>query len=163
MNQTIPTDILSALDALNIRYFVRDHAPVYTIADMLAHGLDRYGEVPKNLFLRDASGKRHFLIVMHKDKTADLAALRGAIGCSRLGFASPERLHKHLLVEKGAVTPLAARFDKTGAVCVYVDRALLDYPSLGVHAGVNTKTVWLSPDDLLRYLRACGHEPAILP
>jgi Ala-tRNA(Pro) deacylase len=154
--------ILETLRALGIAFELTEHAPVFTIAELISEGLDRLGEVPKNLFLRDAGGKRHYLIVTQKDRLADLCAIREAIGSSRLSFASEDRLKAHLNLTRGAVTPLAAIFDTKGTVCVYIDTELMVFPRLGVHAGTNTQTVWLTPGDLIGYLRASGHDPSLL-
>lgn len=63
------------------------------------------GSVCKNLFLRDAKGRQHFLVVLPGDRQADLGALAAALGSSKLSFASEERLMKHLGLTKGSVTP----------------------------------------------------------
>jgi len=154
--------IYAKLDELTIRYAQTDHRALFTIEELVEEGLYKIGEVPKNLFLRDASGKHHYLIVMQKDKQADLIAIRKAIQSSRLSFASEQRLEKHLHVQKGSVTPLAVLFDDDHAVRVFVDRDLLAYDTLGVHPGVNTRTLWIAVDDLLCYLSQCNHEASFL-
>ncbi len=154
--------IYEKLKELGIAYTESEHIALYTIEELVREGLGSIGEIPKNLFLRDAGGKRHYLIVLQKDKQADLLAIRKAIGCSRLSFASEQRLEKHLVVSKGSVTPLAALFDAENAVQVYMDRDLLLYSKLGVHPGINTRTLWLETKDLLRYLDAVGHGPMYL-
>jgi Uncharacterized conserved protein len=82
---------LQVLQDLNIEYELVDHPAAFTVADMDNMDLNRFGDGCKNLFLRDDKGRRHFLVVLAKDKTADLKQL----GCSRLGFASEERLYKY--------------------------------------------------------------------
>ena len=99
-------ETLNKLDALGIAYEKIDHPAVYTIDEMDNLGITFKCNVVKNLFLRDAKGKRHFLVVLDKDKKADLAGIRGQLGCSKLSFASEDRLMKHLQLTKGAVTPL---------------------------------------------------------
>ncbi|PBG31211.1 hypothetical protein BGU85_26930, partial [Clostridioides difficile] len=42
--------------------------------------------------LRDAKGKEHFLVVLGKDKKADLKDIRQQIDSKPLSFASEERL-----------------------------------------------------------------------
>lgn len=97
-------ETLSRLDALGITYEKLDHPAVYTIGEMDNLDITSKCNVVKNLFLRDAKGKRHFLVVLDKDKKADLAGIREQVGCSKLSFASEERLMKHLQLTKGAVT-----------------------------------------------------------
>lgn len=69
-------ETLSRLDALGITYEKLDHPAVYTIGEMDNLDITSKCNVVKNLFLRDAKGKRHFLVVLDKDKKADLAGIR---------------------------------------------------------------------------------------
>ena len=94
-------ETLNKLDALGIAYEKIDHPAVYTIDEMDNLDITFKCNVVKNLFLRDAKGKRHFLVVLDKDKKADLAGIRGQLGCSKLSFASEDRLMKHLQLTKG--------------------------------------------------------------
>ena len=68
--------VLDVLDNAGIRYRMVSHDPVYTIEEMERLHLDADAEIAKNLFLRDARGKRHFLVVLCSCKTVDLKALR---------------------------------------------------------------------------------------
>ena len=97
--------VFDVLERLGIQVEWEEHPPVFTIDEMDDLGISGRGCVVKNLFLRDAKGKRHFLVVLAKDKQADLKGLQERIGCSKLSFASEDRLKKHLDLTKGAVTP----------------------------------------------------------
>ena len=77
-------NVLDVLDNAGIRYRMVSHDPVYTIEEMERLHLDADAEIAKNLFLRDARGKRHFLVVLCSCKTVDLKALRGQLGTSAL-------------------------------------------------------------------------------
>ena len=61
---------LRALDAHGVSYQLYTHPAVFTIEEMEALDLEDKDNVAKNLFLRNANGKQHFLIVMKKDKHA---------------------------------------------------------------------------------------------
>ena len=130
--------VLDVLDNAGIRYRMVSHDPVYTIEEMERLHLDADAEIAKNLFLRDARGKRHFLVVLCSCKTVDLKELRGQLGTSALSFASEDRLKRFLGLEKGAVTPLGILNDEARAVEVLFDRDLAGLPSLGVHPNRNT-------------------------
>lgn len=149
--------VLRRLDELGIAYIEERHPAVFTIADMDALGISKRGEVPKNLFLRDAGGKRHFLVSIRKDKTADLNRIRAILGTSALGFASEERLARCLKLTKGAVSPLGALNDADKAVEIIFDRDLISALRLGVHPNDNTATVWLSFDELKKAIEKNGH------
>ena len=154
---TMQKAVTDVLDSLGIAYEVLEHPPVYTIDEMESLGITGRGDVVKNLFLRDAKGKRHFLVVLDKDKRADLKTLQEQLGCSKLSFASEERLKKHLGLSKGAVTPLGILNDAQGAVELVFDRDLTGRQRLGVHPNENTATLWISFDDLKKVAEALHH------
>ncbi|MEG1799948.1 MAG: YbaK/EbsC family protein, partial [Synergistaceae bacterium] len=116
MAVTTKEEIYAILEDNSIEYHLLEHDAVYTIDDMkLVEGM-KIEDVCKNLFLRDERGKKHFLVVISEEKSADLKALREKLGTSRLGFASEDRLMKYLGLIKGAVTPLGVINDKDCAV-----------------------------------------------
>jgi Ala-tRNA(Pro) deacylase len=66
-------------------------------------------------------------------------------------------------VAGGSVTPFALINETAREVTIVVDRALLDFAEVNCHPLENTATTRLVTPDLIRFIRACGHEPAILP
>ena len=148
--------VFEALEALGAPYEVWEHPAVYTIEEMDALYLPDPSVVVKNLFLRDAKGKQHFLVVLQKDKQADLRALGEHLGV-KLSFASEERLMKYLGLEKGAVTPFGILNDTERAVEVLLDADLECMPLIGVHPNENTATVVLKPADLVRIIERHGN------
>ena len=148
--------VFEALEALGVPYEVWEHPAVYTIEEMDALHLPDPSVVVKNLFLRDAKGKQHFLVVLQKDKQADLRALGEPLGV-KLSFASEERLMKYLGLEKGAVTPFGILNDTERAVEVLLDADLECMPLIGVHPNENTATVVLKPADLVRIIERHGN------
>ena len=150
--------VFARLEELGVSYEVTEHPAVFTIGEMDALGLTAKGEVCKNLFLRDAKGRRHFLVVVPGEARADLRALAAQLESSKLSFASAERLEKYLGLKQGEVTPLGVLNDADAAVEVVFDRGLERFPSLGVHPNDNTATVWLSLADILRVGEGNGNE-----
>ena len=124
--------VFQLLDELNIEYEVTNHPAAFTIEEMDQLNLSQYGHVCKNLFLRDAKGARHFLVVLSKDKKADLVSLQAQLGCSKLSFASEARLEKYLQLQKGSVTPLGVINDVSRSVEVVFDDTLPARQRLGV-------------------------------
>ena len=101
--------------------------------------------------------KRHFLVVLKKEKSARLDQLQGQLGSTKLSFASAERLDRFLGLEKGAVTPFGVLNDEARAVEVVLDSDLMEQDLIGVHPNENTATVVLKPADLLRVLEEHGN------
>lgn len=150
--------VFQRLKELNINFEVTEHEAVYTIEDMDRLGITQIGDVPKNLFLRDEKGKRHFLVVLEKDKKADLKNIQSQLGCTRLSFASAERLDKYLKLEKGEVTPLSVINDTEAKVEVVFDNDLKGKEKIGVHPNTNTATVWISFEDVKKVVEANGNK-----
>jgi Ala-tRNA(Pro) deacylase len=155
-------DIDAFLHELGIHAERHEHAAVMTVEESERLVPPLPGAKTKNLFLRDGKGRRHFLVTVRHDVPVDLNALASIIGAGRLGFASPERLQKHLGVTPGSVTLLALCNDPTRAVEFIIDRALWEAPALQAHPLINTATMILSHADLERFLAATGHTPRIV-
>ena len=82
-------------------------------------------------------------------------------GQGRVSFASAELLEELWGVKPGSVTPFGAINDAAGRVTVVLDAAMMRHARLNFHPLVNTSTTGLASADLVRFLRATGHEPVI--
>lgn len=149
---------LAALCELGIAFELEEHPAVFTMDEMHALGITGRGTVCKNLFLRDAKGRNHYLVVIAGDKRADLAAIANQLGSGKLGFASEARLMEHLGLEKGEVTPLGIVNNENRSVILVFDEELKNKGRLGVHPCDNTATVWLGPGDLIMLAERFGAE-----
>ncbi len=150
--------VFEKLNELNINYEVIYHEAVYTIEEIEELNiLDKY-EIVKNLFLRDDKGTEHFLVVLRKDKKADLRKLRAQIGSRHLSFASEQRLDKYLGLEKGSVSPMGIINDVQAQVKVIIDKDLSGKDNIGVHPNDNTATIILSFDDLIKVIENNGNK-----
>lgn len=156
----IKEKVCGILDAAGISYERVDHPAAYTMEDLEQMDLPHKDAIAKNLFLRDSSGKHHFLVVVDGHRQVDLKALKVLIGSSRLSFASDERLEKYLGLTPGSVTALGILNDKEGAVKVIFDEALKQKDIIGVHPNINTAMLYLKLDDLVRFLTDHGHGPS---
>lgn len=149
--------VFALLDQLGLPYEVTEHPAVYSIEEMEQLGITAQGDVCKNLFLRDAKGKNHYLVVMLEEKHADLKKLALELDSTKLSFASAERLQKYLGVAAGSVSPFGILNDAEHQVTVALDRDMEGKTRLGVHPNDNTATVWLSYDSLVKALRSQGN------
>ena len=120
------------------------------------------GAHTKNLFLTDRDG-RVALVVAKDDTRVDIKSVASRLGFGRLSFGSPELLGTMLGVTPGSVTPFALINDAHARLRVVVDEALLAFAEVNCHPLENTATTRLATEDLLRFIRACGHEPLVIP
>lgn len=120
-------------------------------------GIFNKGTGCKNLFLRDGSGKRHFLLVAPEHKAVDLKSVREQIGSSRLSFGSAERLERCLGLTQGSVSPFGILNDKECRVELVFDKDLIGKEKVGFHPNINTATLWLKFEDLLKVIEKNGN------
>jgi Ala-tRNA(Pro) deacylase len=120
------------------------------------------GAKTKNLFLRDRKGARHFLVTVPHHLAVDLEALGTDLGAGRLGFASAERLKKHLGITPGSVSLLALINDTAHAVELVIDRRLWESDAVHAHPLVNHATMVLPHAQLERFLEATGHRARVI-
>ena len=155
-------DIYSFLDQHGISYQRFDHPAVFTCEQAAELRTPMPGKDTKNLFLRDEKGKRHFLVTVGHEKQVDLKALKQVFDTQKLSFASPERLKTYLGVEPGAVTLLGLVNDPDHAVEFFIDDAVWNAEVVCAHPLVNTATLCIPHEGLVTFLKATGHEAAIL-
>ena len=140
------------LSRLQIPYTLVEHPAVYTMEEIQRLSFPGREKAVKNLFLRDAKGKRHFLVTCDEKKKVDLKALGRTLGAGNLSFASEERLEKYLGLKQGSVSPFGLMNDTDHAVEFFIDKDLSRCKSLGIHPLENTATVFLSFKDLDKFL-----------
>ncbi len=150
--------VYSRLNELGITYEHMEHEPVYTMEDMDRLGITSKGTVCKNLFLRDAKGKVHYLVTVPEEKLVNMKDLAAQIGSTKLSFASSERLQKYLCVEQGCVSPFGVLNDESKSVIVVFDRDLQGNDAVGVHPNDNSASVWLAFSELRRVIEEHGNE-----
>lgn len=156
-------DLMDFLDGLAIEVTTVDHAPVFTVAE----SGDLHDRIPgghtKNLFVKDKKG-RLFLITTLHDAEIDLKKVHQIIGAQgRVSFGNADLLMEVLGVEPGSVTPFAILNDKVAQrVTVIFDAGMMQHDLLNYHPLKNDATTSIAADDLIKFAKACGHDPQIL-
>ena len=141
---------------LGIAHETYEHPPLFTVGQARAGRGRQDGMHVKNLFLRDKKGAM-WLVTLPEGAELDLKTLAARLGSKNLSFASAERLRKHLGVEAGSVTPLAAMNDRDGAVTVAVAEEVLRAELMHCHPMTNDRTTTMAGRELERFLEASGH------
>ena len=155
-------EIYELLNSKGITYEVLEHKAVYTMEDMDKVGITAKGGVCKNLFLRDAKGKKHFLITIPEERRVDLKALSVKLESTKLSFASAERLSTYLGVGQGCVSPFGVLNDGSCSVTVIFDQSLQFSHAVGVHPNDNTASVWLDFKSLRQVIEEHGNPVKII-
>ena len=157
-----PQDLLAYLAKLGIAHDTVEHPPLHTVEDSQALRGDIPGAHAKNLFVKDKKS-RLFLLTLGEETPVDLKRVHEKIGASgRVSFGSAELLEEVWGVRPGAVTPFGAINDRESRVTVVLDAEMMRHERLNFHPLVNTRTMGLASADLVRFLRATGHEPQVV-
>ena len=120
------------------------------------------GTFTKNLLLKDKK-KRLFLIVAEEERDIDLKTFNARIGAKgHLSFASAELMREVLGVDPGTATPFGLINDLQAQVTPVIDASLMSAAQVNFHPLVHTASTGIRPEDLLIFVRACGHEPLII-
>jgi Ala-tRNA(Pro) deacylase len=155
-------DLSAFLSAHGIAPACHAHPPVMTVAESERLVPPLPGAKTKNLFLRDRKGARHLLVTVPHALAVDLDALGEVLAAGRLGFASPDRLLRHLGITPGSVSLLALVNDTAREVEFVVDRTLWEADAVQAHPLRNDATMVIAHADLERFLAATGHAPRVI-
>lgn len=153
--------LLARLQTMGVAYVEHRHPPLFTVEESRRLRGQLPGGHCKNLFLKDRKGQ-YWLVVALEDRPIDLKTLDRKIGAARLSFGSADRLWEVLGVRPGAVTPFALVNDTLRQVRLVLDKGMLAHDPLNYHPLVNDRTIAVSPEGLLAFLRQTGHDPMIL-
>ncbi len=154
-------ELFALFDELAIETNTIEHIPVFTVEDaQKVHG-DIKGGHCKNLFCKDEKGVL-WLIVALEDARIDLKAAKDRIESRRLSFGRPELLMEILGVEPGSVTPFSLINDKANKTNVILDAAMMKLELLNFHPLKNDATTTISSVDLIKFIKATGHEPKVV-
>ncbi len=151
-------EVLTYLDVNEISYDIFNHNAVYTVEEAKLFSSDIPGVHCKNLFLRNRSGKTHYLAIFREDREVNLKNLSKDIGSSNLSFASEERLFRYLMLKPGSVSPFGLINDEKNEVIVILDESILESDRVTFHPNINTSTLSLKSEDFVRFLKIQGYD-----
>jgi Ala-tRNA(Pro) deacylase len=158
-----PDDLFAYLDRLAIPHSTVQHPALFTVEQSQALRGRIPGAHTKNLFLKDKKGSL-YLVTALEEAAIELKSLHNRIGAKgRFSFGAADQMRETLGVEPGSVTPLGVINDTQRRVNVVLDTTLMAHELINAHPLTNTMTTALARDDLMRFLRATGHEPLIVP
>lgn len=136
----------------NIPYRLYEHPPVFTVADVYALGLDMPGVGAKNLFLKNLTSTRYFLLVLPNTMKADLKIFAKIVGEKKVTFGTPEELMKYLGITPGSVSLCCLLNDSGKVVVPYVHEAIIDADIMHLHPNRNTASVELTKEAFAQFL-----------
>lgn len=162
----MPSDratLFARLEELDIASTTVEHDPMFTVEQSKSLRGTIPGAHTKNLFLKDKDG-RMVLVVAKEDTKVNLKALAKRLGLGRFSFGKPELLLAVLGIEPGSVTAFALINETSRQLsAVVVDQMLMGFSEVNCHPLINSATTQIATADLIRFIKACGHTPRIVP
>ena len=155
--------VYDLLDSLGINYSRVDHDAADTIEACLEVEKVIGVGICKNLFVCNRQKTDYYMIMMAGEKPFRTADVSKKLGVSRLSFASSEDMERMLGVTPGSVTVMALKDDRERRVQLVIDRDIINGEYVRCHPCINTSTLKIKTDDLLRiFLRHTKHNPRII-
>ena len=139
--------IIAALEAADVSYRVHCHddypAPIRVPKDF-ANALGYVeGRITKSLFMKYRDSERYCMLVCGMDKRVDLRSLAARLDAGRLEMAPLTDLQRIVGYPPTSVTPIAV-----ANVPVFMDEALLQFPTVLTGSGVPRVEIEIAPADL---------------
>ncbi len=153
--------VYELLDKLGVAYQRIDHAQTNTMEACQAVDEALAGAtICKNLFLCNRQRTQFYLLMMPGDKVFRTRDLSAQIGSSRLSFAETVYMEKYLHISPGSVSVMGLMHDTENRVQLLIDRDVLQGEYFGCHPCMNTSSIRLRMEDLMKkILPAVGHAP----
>lgn len=151
--------VYDLLDSLGISYQRVDHEPAMTIE--ACQDIDKLmgTHMCKNLFLCNRQETDFYLLLMPGDKKFKTKELSSQINTARLSFSNEAHMEELLDITPGSVSVMGLMNDKDNKVQLLIDEDLLSYPYLGCHPCINTSSLRIKTEDILKiFLPAVHHE-----
>ena len=149
--------LYALLDELGIAYEYYEHPEAPTVEIAALYWKDLVATHCKNLFFRNHKGNRHYLVIMEHTRELNIRDLEQRLKQGKLTFASPERLHKHLGLTPGSVTPFGLINDQEKHVHLFLDENLAESDRISFHPCINTASLIIAYGDFIRFLKYYGN------
>ncbi|VAV95491.1 FIG042921: similarity to aminoacyl-tRNA editing enzymes YbaK, ProX [hydrothermal vent metagenome] len=153
--------LFDRFDELSIKTTTHNHAPAFTVEQARELRGTIAGGHCKNLFLKDKKGAL-WLIVCLEDARINLKTAPTKIGSARLSFGKPELLMETMGISPGSVTPFAVINDHDAVVNVILEQKMMQNGQLNYHPLKNDATTTIATDDLVAFIKSCGHRVQIV-
>ncbi len=155
--------VYDLLEKLGIAYERVDHEAAMTMEACAEIDQVLQAMTCKNLFLCNRQETNFYLLMMPGEKKFKTKDLSKQLGVARLSFAKDSFMEEYLDITPGSVSVMGLMNDRDNHVQLVIDEDILKEPYVGCHPCVNTSSIKLRWEDLLKkILPAVGHEPVIV-
>ena len=150
--------VYEKLNELNISFEAVEHPAATTTeeADKYVEGIE--GVLTKSLFLTNDKKTAYYLLIMDDHDKLDMNEFKEIVGAKRLKFASSDSLYKKMKLQPGVVSIFGLLNNPEKDIKLYFDTKILKEKRISFHPNDNTKTIFISIDDMLKFIKNIGFE-----
>ena len=154
--------VANTLQELGITFDVVEHPPAFTTeqADSYIEGME--GVRTKSMFLTNKKKTQYYLLIMDDKKRLDMDDFKVQVGADRIRMASLDSLAKKMNLPAGTVSPFGLLNNEEKDIQVYFDKEIIDEERMTFHPNTNEKTIFISTQDLFKFLQDLGYSYQVL-
>lgn len=154
--------VANKLHELGITFDVVEHPPAFTTeqADSYIEGME--GVRTKSMFLTNKKKTQYYLLIMDDKKRLDMNDFKIQVGADRIRMASLNSLAEKMNLSAGTVSPFGLLNNEERDIQVYFDKEIIDEERMTFHPNTNEKTIFISTEDLFKFLKDLGYYYQVL-
>lgn len=154
--------VANKLQELGIAFDVVEHPPAFTTeqADSYIEGME--GVRAKSMFLTNRKKTQYYLLIMDDKKRLDMDDFKVQVGADRIRMASLESLAEKMNLPAGTVSPFGLLNNEEKDIQVYFDKEIINEERMTFHPNTNEKTIFISTQDLFKFLQDLGYSYQVL-
>lgn len=150
--------VYETLKQMGISYDLVEHPPALTTDEADAYIEGKEGVRTKTLFLCNRKKSAYYLVIMDDAKRLDMKKLGDLINEKGMQFGSTEKLMEKMLLPAGVVLLFGLLNNAEKDIKVCLDKEMLSERFISFHANDNSKTIFISIDDMYKFITLLGYE-----
>ena len=154
--------VYKTLDNMDIPYEVVEHPPALTTEEADSYIVGKEGIRTKTLFLTNKKKTTYYLVIMDAAKRLNLEHLAAILNEKRISFGSAEKLMEKMALSPGFVSIFGLLNNADHDINVFFDQEMLSERLITFHPNDNTKTLFISTEDMYRFLTKIGYEYQVI-
>lgn len=154
--------VVEKLKELDIQFELVEHEPALTTeqADTFIEGIE--GVRTKTMFLTNKKKTQYYLLIMDDKKSLDMDLFKELVSANRIRMASTDSLFEKMQLPSGTVSPFGLLNNKEKDIQVYFDKEIINEERMSFHPNTNEKTIFVSTQDLFKFLQDLGYSYQVL-
>ena len=154
--------VANKLQELGLAFDVVEHPPAFTTeqADSYIEGME--GVRTKSMFLTNRKKTQYYLLIMDDKKRLDMNDFKVKVGADRIRMASLASLAEKMNLPAGTVSPFGLLNNEEKDIQVYFDKDIVSEDIMTFHPNTNEKTIFISTEDLFKFLKDLGYSYQVL-